>query len=95
MQKQNWEIIADNLSKAGWSWAVCQRLIPRGEQSGLQTHTATTESVSLRVRMKSWRRLSSLTRKSGGHIAFAEIELKSEIQAEELHHVCRHSSLSF
>jgi hypothetical protein len=23
-----WEIIADNLSKSGWSWAVSQRLIP-------------------------------------------------------------------
>jgi hypothetical protein len=22
-----WEIIADNLSKAGWSWAACQRTI--------------------------------------------------------------------
>ena len=27
--------IADNLSKAGWSWAVSQRLTPTGEQSGL------------------------------------------------------------
>ena len=41
-----WEIIADRLSKAGWSWAVSQPLIFRGEQFGLQTHTATTESVS-------------------------------------------------
>src|SRR2546430_1332986 len=29
-----------NLSKAGWSWAVSQRLIPTGERSGLQTHIA-------------------------------------------------------
>jgi hypothetical protein len=29
------EIIADNLSNAGWSWAVFQRLIPTGERSGL------------------------------------------------------------
>jgi len=36
---KNWEIIADNLSKADWSWAASQRLIPTGEQSGLQTHT--------------------------------------------------------
>jgi hypothetical protein len=26
-----WKIIADNLSKAGWSWAVSQRLIPEVE----------------------------------------------------------------
>jgi hypothetical protein len=36
-----WEAIADNLSKAGWSWAVSQRLIPTGEQSGLLTRIAT------------------------------------------------------
>ncbi len=30
-----WEIVADNLSKAGWSWAVYRRLIPTGERSGL------------------------------------------------------------
>ena len=30
-----------------------QRLIPAGERSGLQTHIATMESVSLCVRMKS------------------------------------------
>jgi hypothetical protein len=29
---------------------VSQRLIPTGERSGLQTHIATTESVSLYVR---------------------------------------------
>jgi hypothetical protein len=27
-----WEIIADNLSKGGWSWAASQRLIPTGER---------------------------------------------------------------
>jgi hypothetical protein len=47
-----WEIIAHNLSKAGWSWVVSQRLIPTGERSGLQTHIATTESVSLCGQMK-------------------------------------------
>jgi len=33
--------------------AVSQRLIPLGERSSLQTHIATTESVSLCERMKS------------------------------------------
>src|SRR5260370_9005835 len=32
-----WEIIADNLSKAGWSWVVSQRLIRTREQSSLLT----------------------------------------------------------
>jgi hypothetical protein len=38
-----WEIIADNLSKAGWSWAASQRLIPTRKQPLLQTHTTTME----------------------------------------------------
>jgi hypothetical protein len=38
-----WEIIADNLSKAGSIGAVYQRLIPTGKQPGLLTRTATTE----------------------------------------------------
>jgi hypothetical protein len=42
-----WEIIADNLSKAGWSWAALQRLIAMGEQSGLLTRIATMGSRSL------------------------------------------------
>jgi hypothetical protein len=43
-----WEIIADDLSKAGWSWGLrLQRMIPTGEQSGLLMHTAATESVSI------------------------------------------------
>jgi len=51
-----WEIIADNLSKAGWVTAASQRWIVKGERSGLQTRTATTESVTLCGRMKSSRR---------------------------------------
>ena len=33
--------------------AVSQRLIPTGERSGLQTHIATTESISLCMPMRS------------------------------------------
>ena len=33
---KNWEIIADNLSKGGWSWAASQLWIAKGEQSGLR-----------------------------------------------------------
>jgi hypothetical protein len=48
-----WEIIADNLTKAGWSWGCVPALDSAGERSGLLTHIATTESVSFCVRMKS------------------------------------------
>jgi len=47
-----WEIIADNLIKAGGSWVVSERLIPMDEQSGLRTRIAVMESVSLCRRMK-------------------------------------------
>jgi hypothetical protein len=30
-----WEIVADNLKKAGWSWAAFQPWILAGEQSSL------------------------------------------------------------
>jgi hypothetical protein len=46
-----WEIIADNLSKDGWSWG-CVSAIPTGERSGLLMHIAATGSVSLCERMK-------------------------------------------
>jgi hypothetical protein len=52
-RKRVQEIIADNLSKAGWNWAASQRLIPAGEQSGLQTRIAVTVSGSLCTPMKS------------------------------------------
>jgi hypothetical protein len=48
-----WESIADNLSKAGWSWPSSQPWIPTGERSGLQTRIARTESVSLCMRTRS------------------------------------------
>ena len=50
--KYDWEIIADNLSKAGWSWAVSQPSIRMGERSGLWTRMA-TGSVSSCASMKS------------------------------------------
>jgi hypothetical protein len=47
-----WEIIADNLSKAGWSWGCVSAVNSQGEQPGLLTRTAMTISASLSVRMK-------------------------------------------
>jgi hypothetical protein len=41
-----WEIIADNLKKAGSSWGACQPLTRMGERSGLPMCIA-TESVSV------------------------------------------------
>jgi hypothetical protein len=42
-----WEIIVDDLSKAGWSWSCVAALDSNGP-----TIVVTTESVSLCVRMK-------------------------------------------
>jgi hypothetical protein len=50
---KDWEIIADNLSKAGWSLGYVSAIDSNGERSGLLTQVATTESVSLFGRMKS------------------------------------------
>jgi hypothetical protein len=49
-----WEIIADNLSKAGWSLAGSQLLIAKAERSGLLMHIVTTDSVSWYTRMKAY-----------------------------------------
>ena len=46
-----WETIADNLSKAGWSWGVIKHGL-EGRDMALLTLTA-TENVPLCRRMKS------------------------------------------
>jgi hypothetical protein len=50
---KHWEIIADNLSKAGWSWGCVSTINPIAKPSLLQMPTETTEGVSLCTRMKS------------------------------------------
>ena len=45
-REESWEIIADDLSTAGWSWGCVLALNSPGERSGSQTHIATTVSVS-------------------------------------------------
>jgi hypothetical protein len=50
--KRSWKIIADNLSNAGWNWGCVSAVDSQGERSGLQTHIAATESVSLCALMK-------------------------------------------
>ena len=52
MRVKSWEIIADNLKKCVGAGALCQLWIPPGEQSGLLTGIATTESVSLCMRIE-------------------------------------------
>jgi len=54
LQRVNkWEIIADNLSKAGWSWGCVSAFDLEGRTIWMLTRIAETESVSLCVRMKS------------------------------------------
>jgi hypothetical protein len=48
---KSWKIIADNLSKADWSWGGSQPWIQTDERSGLRTRTA-MESGSLCVPMR-------------------------------------------
>jgi hypothetical protein len=48
-----WEIIADNLSKAGWSWGWVSAVDSQGARSSLLTHIAMIESGSSCVLMKS------------------------------------------
>ena len=57
-----WELIADRLSKAGWSWGVFQRLIPTGERFGLLMYTATTGGVSSFTPTKNSARMKRVTR---------------------------------
>ena len=48
-----WEIIADNLSKAGWSWGCVTAIDSNGRTTWIvDAHRATTESLSLFTRMK-------------------------------------------
>jgi hypothetical protein len=56
-QMKYWEIIADNLRKAGWSWGYVSAIDSDGRTIWIATHIATTESVSLCVPMKSSPRL--------------------------------------
>jgi hypothetical protein len=48
---KGWEVVADRLSKAGWSLGYVSRLIAKGEQSGLPTRIA-TGNVTLCMLMK-------------------------------------------
>jgi hypothetical protein len=52
------ENIADNLSKAGWSWGCVSAVDFGGRIVFVPMRTAMTESVSLCVPMKSWRRFA-------------------------------------
>jgi hypothetical protein len=48
-----WELVADKLSKAGWSLGWVSAVDSEGEQSGLLTHIATTERGLSLAAMKS------------------------------------------
>jgi hypothetical protein len=47
MVKRYWEIIADNLSKAGWSWGCVSAIDSDGRTIWIVDACATTESISL------------------------------------------------
>jgi hypothetical protein len=49
---KDWEIVADNLKRPGWSLGWVPAVNSSGEQSGLPTRIV-TESVSLCSQMKS------------------------------------------
>jgi hypothetical protein len=42
---KSWEIIAENLSKAGWSWGCVSAIDREGRTIWMLTHTAATQSV--------------------------------------------------
>jgi hypothetical protein len=50
---QYWEIIADNIRKAGWSWGCVSAVDASGRTIWTADAIATTESVSLCMQMKS------------------------------------------
>jgi hypothetical protein len=49
---KSWETIADNLSKAGWSWGWVSAIDCEGEQFGLRTRIGATGSGTLCALMK-------------------------------------------
>jgi hypothetical protein len=50
---KHWEIIADNLKKAGWSFGFVSAIDSRGQTIWIVDVIGATESVSLCTRMKS------------------------------------------
>jgi hypothetical protein len=48
-----WDISADNLSKAGWSWGCVATVDREGRTSGLLTRIATTIGALLCAQMNS------------------------------------------
>ena len=53
-----WEIIADNLSKAGWSWGCVSAIDSNGRTIWIADAHREKEHVSLCVPMKSYRPFS-------------------------------------
>jgi hypothetical protein len=53
--KRSWETIADNLSKAGWSWGCLSAIDSKGRTIWIADAHRDDESVSLRIWMKAER----------------------------------------
>ena len=62
-QMKPWEIIADNLKKAGWSWGCVGALDTQGRTIWIADAHRDTESVSSCVQTKSLARLLNLNAK--------------------------------
>jgi hypothetical protein len=44
---KGWEVVADNLSKSGWSWGCVATINSSGQTISFQMHIATMEGGSL------------------------------------------------
>jgi hypothetical protein len=62
---KHWEIIADNLSKAGWTWGCVSALDSNGRTILVADGIVATVNASLCVLMKNSPRLSNSNRRFG------------------------------
>jgi hypothetical protein len=72
-----WEIMADNLSKAGWSWSYCSAVTPNGT-SNVRHERQPTERRSRLLDVRSMERLAviqSMLREEGGNSRAARVRL--------------------
>ena len=95
-----WEIIAENLSKAGFSWGCVSAIDSNGRtiwivdahrDDGKRFVVHADEKLTAFIELE-W--AIGLTRKGGGHIAFSQKRVEIENSSSGEHHVRRYSSLS-
>ena len=79
---KNWEVIADNLSKAGWSYGYVSAVDSQGRTIWIAEHIAMTESVLLCARMKSSLRFWSWNRQFA--LSVHKIQTNHRFRAQRL-----------